>query len=413
MELTLTQKSRLLARNWRAVIRMATGQYDVPLFKEDMGAFWSDPYPAMKRLRDEAPVAMMPIVETRMISRYADVSEFMGRYDLLSNEIPDDGMNDLMGHNLMRKDGDLHRCERKAMLPTIAPKTAKTHWTALFEDMVDRVLDDVSPRGQADFLSDIAMRICGEALRLITGLSNMGWQDIDRTSQAMIDALALMGLDQKSKKKSLEATAFIDAHIDGMKPELQKSSNASLISTQLEAGLSDAQIKANVRLAISGGQNEPRDVLCGAVYALLKYPEQREHIQSGGANWQNAFDEYVRWISPIGAAPRLVKEEFEIHSSVFKPGDSILFLISSAHRDGRVFDDPDTFDVTRETKKHLAFGKGPHFCAGAHPARALVADVALPKIFERLKGLRLTGDVPFGGWAFRGPLSMPVRWDVS
>ncbi len=77
------------------------------------------------------------------------------------------------------------------------------------------------------------------------------------------------------------------------------------------------------------------------------------------------------------------------------------------------FADPDCFDVTRTTKGNLTFGAGPHFCPGAVAARSLVGDVALPMIFDRLDGLRLAeGERPveFGGWAFRGPLTVPVTW---
>ncbi|MEC8130240.1 MAG: cytochrome P450, partial [Pseudomonadota bacterium] len=84
-----------------------------------------------------------------------------------------------------------------------------------------------------------------------------------------------------------------------------------------------------------------------------------------------------------------------------------------ANRDPAHFSDPDRFDITRDTRKHIAFGAGPHFCAGAFAARALVADVALPMMFGRLGGLRLDADRPatFGGWAFRGPLAMHVCWN--
>ena len=59
----------------------------------------------------------------------------------------------------------------------------------------------------------------------------------------------------------------------------------------------------------------------------------------------------------------------------------------------------------------IAFGAGPHFCAGAWASRAMVADVALPAIFARLKGLRLVGAPRIGGWAFRGLIDLPVTWD--
>jgi cytochrome P450 len=69
----------------------------------------------------------------------------------------------------------------------------------------------------------------------------------------------------------------------------------------------------------------------------------------------------------------------------------------------------------RDTGKSIAFGAGPHYCAGAFASRAMVADVALPGIFARLKGLRLdvTEPVRIGGWAFRGLLNLPVTWEAG
>jgi cytochrome P450 len=71
------------------------------------------------------------------------------------------------------------------------------------------------------------------------------------------------------------------------------------------------------------------------------------------------------------------------------------------------------FDIRRDTSKSIAFGAGPHFCAGAWASRAMIADVALPTIFSRLSNLRLVepSDVRFGGWAFRGLGRLPVTFD--
>ncbi len=90
----------------------------------------------------------------------------------------------------------------------------------------------------------------------------------------------------------------------------------------------------------------------------------------------------------------------------------MFLMFGSGNRDEDSFSNPDKFDLTQDCGPSIAFGAGPHFCAGAWAARALIADVALPMIFDRLAGLMIVGDVPFGGWAFRGPQAMPVSWLV-
>ena len=180
---------------------------------------------------------------------------------------------------------------------------------------------------------------------------------------------------------------------------------------QLEAGLSDEQIRANIKLAISGGQNEPRDAIAGLAWALISHPGQLEKVKSGEVSWLNAFEEYARWISPIGMSPRRVAQRYEVHGVTLEPEDRVFLMFGSANRDEAVFEDADVFDVTRDTSQSIAFGAGPHFCAGAWASRCLIADVAMPMIFDRLEGLRLEGEVAFGGWAFRGPTKMRVAWN--
>ena len=78
----------------------------------------------------------------------------------------------------------------------------------------------------------------------------------------------------------------------------------------------------------------------------------------------------------------------------FAAEDRVFLMFGSANRDEAHFADADRFDLTRDTAKSIAFGAGPHFCAGAAVSRAMIADVALPSVFARLKGLRLDAREP-------------------
>ena len=113
-------------------------------------------------------------------------------------------------------------------------------------------------------------------------------------------------------------------------------------------------------------------------------------------------------------SPRRIAKPWSIRGIDFEPEDRIFFMFGSANRDERHFDRADQFDIRRDVSKSIAFGAGPHFCAGAWASRAMVADVALPAIFARLRGLRIVEDEPvrIGGWAFRGLSNLPVTWDA-
>jgi len=138
-------------------------------------------------------------------------------------------------------------------------------------------------------------------------------------------------------------------------------------------------------------------------------------VREGKAKWIEVFEEYARWIAPIGMSPRRVAKPWSYGGIDFDPEDRVFLMFGSANRDEACFADPDRFDITRDTTKSIAFGAGRHYCAGAFASRAMVADVALPSIFSRLKALRLdTSDaVRVGGWAFRGLLNLPVLWEAN
>jgi cytochrome P450 len=115
-------------------------------------------------------------------------------------------------------------------------------------------------------------------------------------------------------------------------------------------------------------------------------------------------------------SPRRIARPWSINGIELEPEDRVFLMFGSANRDETCFRDADTFDLTRDTSKSVAFGAGPHYCAGAAVSRAMVADVALPTVFARLRGLRLDESGPpvrIGGWAFRGLLNLPAAWDAD
>jgi len=357
-----------------------------------------------------APAVAVPELNAVLITRRDDIFEQEKRIEVFSSKQPEGLMTVLMGENLMRKDGDDHMAERKVIFPALSPRTVRETWAPKFAEATDRILDDLKAGSGCDLVADYAMPVCGEALKAITGLTEMPASEMDRVSQHMLDGCANYIGDRDVEARCHAATRYIDEHIDLMIPKLKSSPDTSALSVQLAAGLPMASTRANVKLVISGGQNEPRDAIAGAVWALLSHPRELAKIRSGSAGYKNAFEEYARWVSPIGMSPRQVARAERVLDFDFKVGQRVFFMFGAANRDPGVFDNPDVFDISRDHRKTVSFGAGPHFCAGAAASRTLIADVAMPRLFERFPNLKIAGDVTFGGWAFRGPLRVPVSW---
>ncbi|NRB03860.1 MAG: cytochrome P450, partial [Rhodobacteraceae bacterium] len=330
------------------------------------------------------------------------------RIDVFSSHQPDGLMTQLMGTNMMRKDGAAHLEERKALFPALSPKTVMQHWKAQFVTAAQAILDDLTPKGACDLMAEFAMPLSAEALKAITGLIEMPASRMDAVSQAMIDGCANYAGDPAVEARCNAATAEIDDHISRM---WKAPPDTSALAVMQDAGMPEDSIRANIKLIISGGQNEPRDAIAGTMAALLEHPAELDKVLAGDATWAQAFGEYGRWMAPIGMSPRRVARNEQIGDITLSPEDRVFFMFGSAGRDETHFEAADQFQVTRNTQPAITFGAGPHFCAGAAAARCLIVDVALPMLVAACPNLRLTAPVTYAGWAFRGPLAVHVAWD--
>jgi cytochrome P450 len=385
-----------------------------PHFPIDVQEFWRDPYPALATMRREAPIAFVPQLGSTLLTRRDDIFVSEKRIDEFSSDQPAGLMTRLMGHNMMRKDGEAHMAERAIFFPAVSPKAVRAHWRDEFQAHADRILDCLSGAGRGDLLREFALPLSGECLKSVTGLTNIRFQEMDAWSQGMIDGIANYTGDPAIEARCHAATAGIDAAIDDMLPVVRKTPNHSLLSVMIHGGMPEANVRHNIKLAISGGQNEPRKAIAGTIWALLTHPDEFARVRDGKVEWLQVFEEFARWISPIGMSPRRVAKAATVGGVEFAPEDRVFLMFGSANRDEAHFADAEKFDLARDTAKSIAFGAGPHFCAGAAASRAMIADVALPSVFARLKGLRLDEGEPvrIGGWAFRGLFNLPVRWDV-
>src|ERR1700716_80346 len=319
---------------------------NAPHFDIDVSAFWADPYPVFAKLRREAPIAFVPQLGSTIFTRRDDIFSQEKRIDVFSSHQPAGLMNVLMGHNMMRKDGEAHMTERQAMFPAVSPRTVRDHWVRQFQAHAHRLLEELGPQGAADLCKALALPLSAECLKDVTGLTNMRYQDMDAWSQAMIDGIANYTGNKEVEARCHAATAGIDAAIDDMIPVLTKHPNASILSVLLAAGMRNESVRANIKLAISGGQNEPRDAISGTIWALLTHPQQLTLVRGGEAKWIDVFEEYARWIAPIGMSPRRVAKPCCYNGVDFVPEDRVFFMFGSANRDEACFTDPDTFDIT-------------------------------------------------------------------
>ncbi|MFT4470551.1 cytochrome P450 [Arthrobacter sulfonylureivorans] len=374
---------------------------------------YRNPYPIYQKMRAESPVHWVPAVNRYMVTSYQACHVIEQDQERFSADETNSLMKRAMGHSMLRKDDPEHDVDRKSYGNVLRPKAIKEHWNAIFQANSDKYLAQLKAAGPgADFIWDYAAPYAAENLRLIMGFHNATQEDMQRWSQTMIDGTGNYADDPDVWAKSEQSYNEVDDAIDEILPYLRKNPDASLLSGMTSMPIPLEAIRANMKMTIGGGLNEPRDVLGTTVWALLDNPDQLAQVLADETLYARAFEESVRWVAPIGMYPRETTADTVLEGVQLPAGARLGIVVGAANRDPAVFEDPESFNINREKKPHLAFGGGNHFCAGAWVARASVAQIAMPQVFRELPNLRLDPDnAPVdAGWVFRGMTKMPVLW---
>ncbi|SPJ32439.1 cytochrome P450 [Kushneria phyllosphaerae] len=382
----------------------------------DIKTLYEDPYPIYQRLRRDGGVHWVPSVNRYLITSYDAVIATEHDQQTFSANERDSLQIRAMGHSMLRRDDPEHYRERRQWQDVFKPNAVKNVWTQTFHDKGREQLARFIDKGPgADLIWDFSAPFAAECLRSMLGLYNASAEDLQRWSQTLIDATGNYAEDPAVWVAGKRSFDEVDVALDEMLEWHLHHRDHSLISLLLsspEDQMPIEKIRANLKMSIGGGLNEPRDALGVAAWALLTHPDQRRAVERDPGLWSTVFDETIRWVAPIGLYSRQTTKRTVLAGVELPAGARLGICILSANRDESVWARADEFDIHREVKPHLAFSKGTHVCLGARAARAEVAEVALPLLFDHLKGLALDPDhaPTIGGWVFRGMLSLPVTW---
>ncbi|NNN29036.1 cytochrome P450 [Streptomyces sp. S3(2020)] len=190
---------------------------------------------------------------------------------------------------------------------------------------------------------------------------------------------------------------------------------SKLATERVATGEADAAEAAGmlVQLLIAGHETTASMLSLGVV-ALLRHPDQLAALRADEDLVPGAVEELLRYLTVVHIGlRRIATEDVEVGGVTVRAGEGVVVALQAANRDPAVFTGPDTLDLTRDAGQHLAFGHGLHHCLGQSLARAEL-QIALPMLFERLPGLRLTGlpaeEYAFEGRAIHGVRELPVAW---
>ncbi len=373
----------------------------------------NNPYPAYREFRAKTPVLRVKALGRTLLTKAEHTKAVKDNPVLFSSDDPNTPMERaFQAKTLMRRDGEDHMRLRKAMMPAFSAKNIREVWSPLYmevaEDYVGRL-----PRGETvDFFTALAGPVAARCLAHLLGIEKANDEEMQFWSQALINGAGNFGWQPGPFEISDEANSQINKCIDEAAVGFRENPNQSALSVMVNADnpIEMEHVCSNIKIAIGGGLNEPRDSLMTVVYGLLTNPEQLAAAKENSGLWMVAFEEAIRWVAPIQVSSRLVIQDTEIGGFSIPKGDTVMTSQASANHDEDAYEDGHLFNVFRKKASHQAFGNGPHFCMGTHISRRMVGEILLPLLFDRFPNLSLPDPdkVIFKGFGFRGPVVMPI-----
>lgn len=376
-----------------------------------------DPYPTYHRLLSEAPVAWAPTLNMYLVTSARACRAIEADQQTFSAAVsgPRATMTRSMGAPpMLSKDDPEHAAERTVVNPALRPKNLRENWMSIFERNARTHLSALVERGpdEAELNRDYAAPVAARNLIDLIGFRGVSESTMRRWSHALVGGIGNLVDDADTWTRNDDAREEISESLRELVPYYRSHPDGSILSAFVASDLSFSQISANINLIVSGGMNEPQHAITAAVMALTDNPEQRSRVRADPSLWPDVFDETVRWASPIGMYRRVTTTEVMIEDVALPAGAAIGVVVGAANRDPAIFEEADSFDITRPKQPHLAFGSGVHLCAGHWAARMGIGEVAIPLLYEKIPGLTVDHrrTSVWQGWFFRGLSELPVTW---
>jgi cholest-4-en-3-one 26-monooxygenase len=382
------------------------------------------PHDQFDILRREAPVFWHKETDGGpgfwAITKHADVKAASHDWRTFSSELgatfiptADEEMLAQLQLTILNMDPPKHERYRRLVSRGFTPRMIRI----LVEDIerrAARVIDDVSERGEVEFVEEIAAQVPVQMICEMIGLEKHQWQRMFELSNQLVggrndpeyqsaegpDAAAMevymlcdaVAADRRANPRDDIMTALVNAEVD-------------------EERLTDAELNLFFITLIVAGNETTRNLINHSMLALLDHPDQARRLREDPDLWDTAVEEMLRWGSSIHNFRRTATHDTELQGVAIKEGDKVVLYYASANRDEDVFNDPHSFDITRRPNDHLTFGGGGvHFCLGASLARAEIK-ATMRQIVNRLPDMELTGKpVRLKSDFVNGIKKMPVRF---
>jgi cytochrome P450 len=279
--------------------------------------------------------------------------------------------------------------------------------------IASRLMQSLVSRHEADFVEHFSSPLPAEVFGEWLGLTDAQTQVLWRTSQAYVKAWE--SFDRNSVAVAAAQLAAMAAEVIAERRREPRDPSVDPTSSLIAARDNDGNpfpevlLAGCVRQVLVVGLVAPPILLGSIAVHLSRDVELQQQLRQDLSLVPDAVEEFLRLYTPYRGFARSARHEVELHGRRIRPGEAIALVYASANRDETVFPDPNTFQLRRPNiRQHLAFGRGPHMCAGVTLARAELR-IALEELLKQTTHFELCGEIRMSGMPELGPISVPLR----
>ncbi len=355
----------------------------------------TDPVPFFDTLRGLGPFAYLTRYKMLICGRYNETREvFQDHERFVSSRGV--GVSDFALEEpwrppsiVLEVDPPYHNKTRRVLMRTLSPKVVadlRDPFARNADALVERLLDR-----EIEAVSDLA-----EAFPTSVFPKAVGIREPD--SRKLIDYGAMVfnaiGPDNDLRRRIMARAPDIVPWINEqcLRENLTDDGIGAAIYAAADQGdISPEEAGMLVRSLLSAGVDTTVTGIGNALWCLATHPDQYDLLRADPSLALAAFEETLRFTSPVQAFCRTAGADTEVSGISIEEGTKILCVLGAANLDPEHWPDAGRFDITRKTSGHLALGAGPHNCVGQNIARA-EGQAVLRALAERVSRIELTGD---------------------
>ncbi|MFA5711257.1 cytochrome P450 [Mycolicibacterium sp.] len=405
---------------------------------ESAGAMLADPkaytdegrlHAGLTRLRATAPVSYVDVGDYApfwAITKHADIMEIERANDIFTNSPrpvlvtreADEQQAAVGIRTLIHMDDPEHRDFRAIGANWFRPKAMRA-LKARADELAKQFVDKMVAAGpECDFVQQVAVNYPLYMIMSLLGVPEQDFASMLKWTQE------LFGNDDEefkrgdSKEEQMMALLEMFQYFTELTAARRANPTDDLGSAIANATingepLSDIETVSYYAIVAAAGHDTTSASISGGMHALIENPDQLTKLQADPGLMPLAVEEMIRWTTPVKEFMRTAQQDYDLRGVRIAAGDSVLLSYVSANRDEDIFEDPFTFDVTRDPNKHIAFGYGVHFCLGAALARMEVNSF-FTELLPRLKSVELAGAPQHVATTFVGGLKhLPIRYELA